>query len=411
MEVFYKLAYDISCYYAFVAFFLSYGMDYNLSPYSFPVFFIACILAVYSEKMLRFSGAVRMVAFVLPIIPVFLETGFLGKLFAIFPWIYLVVTVLREGYDISYYRFRKTYLVVFWIYTAVFVFFMAESFLKGEVAMLAASPFILLLLVSGSLLLQILRFQSESRDKKKLEKHQRKQLLGFMVGAVVLTVGNVIELLYMYVFYPLTKLLLEVGTAIAVFLVDKLDNPPKPPKELGDNGKSVQEFAEELQEIRDNTETIWGKLPEKVRQLPSREMDYMPIIIAFVILGAIVILTVMIGSRKKKRKLAAIEDEREEYFEEVPVQQVIKKRSVHPELVIRFYYREFMKKSETKKHRLETSDTTADILEKYTTWNNATTEQSSAAQEATLLYQKTRYSKAKITKSDAGRMKALVKGL
>lgn len=412
MDAFYKLAYDISCYYAFVAFFLSYGMEYNLSPFSFAVFLAACFFAVYAKKLKRFSQAVQIGAFMLPIIPVLLETNIWGKLSVILPWIYLVVTVIREGYDISYRRFRKIYLYAFWIYIAVFVFFMAEDFIKGEVAMLAAGPFLLILLVSGSFLLQMLRFQAGSGDKRRLEKHQRKQLVIFMIAAIVLTVGNVVELLYVYVLLPVSKLVLGAGTALVVYIVSKLDSPLKPPKEIGDTG-DVQEFAEQLQEAHEKIETIWGPIRERMQAYDPepKEMDYTPVFIVIVVLAAVVILAVMFGGKRKKRKQEAIEDEREEFYEEVPAEQVLKKRSVRPEIVIRYYYREFMKKSEAKKHKLEASDTTKDILTKYKEWNDVIPEQTVGAEEATLLYQKTRYSKAKMTQTDAGRMKALVKGL
>ena len=122
MEAFYKLAYDISCYYAFAAFFLSYGMKYDVPAYSFLVFFAACFLAVYAVKLKRFSQAVQIGAFMLPLIPFLLETNIWGKLVLLLPWVYLVMTVLRQGYTITYKRFRKTYLIFFWIYVAVFVF-------------------------------------------------------------------------------------------------------------------------------------------------------------------------------------------------------------------------------------------------------------------------------------------------
>ena len=50
-----------------------------------------------------------------------------------------------------------------------------------------------------------------------------------------------------------------------------------------------------------------------------------------------------------------------------------------------------MKKSEAKKHKLEASDTTQEILTKYNTWNDVTPEQTA--------------------QTDAKRMKALIKGL
>ncbi len=412
MEAFYKLAYDISCYYAFASFFLSYGMEYDATPLSFLVLFAACFLAVYAEKLKRFSQAVQIGAFVLPVIPFLLETNIWGKLILILPWVYMVVTVLRQGYDISYRRFRKTYLTFFWIYVVLFAFFMAEDFVKGEVAMLVAGPFLVILLVSGIFLLQMLRFQAGSGDKKKLEKYQRRQLVIFMIAAAALTVGNVVELLYVYVLYPTSKLVFGAVGGLVVFIVSKLDRPPGVPKELGHTG-DVEEYVEQLQEAYAKIETIWGPIRERMRALDPnpKEMDYTPVFIGIAVLAAIVIFAVMFGGKRIKRKQAAIEDEREEYYDEVPAEQEIKKRSVRPEIVIRYYYREFMKKSEAKKHKLEASDTTKEILTKYKAWNDATPEQTAEAEEVTSLYQKTRYSKAKMTHTDVGRMKELVKRL
>ena len=260
--------------------------------------------------------------------------------------------------------------------------------------------------------MQILRFESGATDKKKLEKHQYRQLVGFLIAVILLTVGNVVELLYVYVFYPLSKLVLSAGFALAVLFVNLFDSPLKPPKELG-NAKSDEEFFEEAKEALEQIDAYYGRIKEYFQSFDTepKEMDLVPVAIGFVIVAAIVILAVMIGDNSKKKKQAAIEDEREEYYEEVPAEQVIKKRSVHPEIVIRYYYREFMKKSEAKKHKLKASDTTEQIFGKYQIWNDVTPEQTKEAEEVTALYQKTRYSKAKLTHADAGRMKALVKRL
>ena len=414
MEAFYKLAYDISCYYAFAAFFLSYIAEYRVNPLSVLVFFAACFAAVHAEhiKKYSYSQAVRIGAFVLPVIPFILETDIWGKLILILPWVYMVVTVLREGYDVSYRRFRKTFICFFWIFTVVFCFFIAEDFTKGEVAMMVAGPFLVLLLGAGIFLLQMLRFQAGSGDKKQLEKYQRKQMVIFLIAAIVFTLGNVVEMLYMYVFYPLIKLVLGAVFALIVFIVGKLDNPPEVAKELGNKG-DFEEYAEQLREAQAKIESIYGPIRERMQAYDPnpKEMDYMPVIIIVSVLAAIIILAVLFGGKRIMRKQAAIEDEREDCYDEVTVGEVIKKRSVRPEIVIRYYYREFMKKSEAKKHKLKASDTTKEILSKYEAWNDATAKQSADAEEATVLYQKTRYGKAKMTRTDAARMKALVKGL
>jgi len=412
MEAFYKLVYDISCYYAFAAFFVSYGMEYNVNPLSFLVLFAACFLAVYAEKCKRFSQAVQIGAFVLPAIPFLLETNIWGKLILILPWAYLVVTVVRQGYDITYTRFKKTYLIFLWIYVALFALFVAEDFVKGEVAMMVAGPFLVLFLGSGIFLLQMLRYQTGSGDKKKLEKYQRRQMVIFLVAAVVLTAGNIVELLYAYVIYPISKLVFGAVGGLLVYIVNKLGSAPKPPREFG-NSRNFEEYAEQLREAQEKIESVYGPIRERMRAYDPnpKEMDYVPVFIGIAVVASIVIFAVMLGGKRIKRKQAAIEDAREEFYDEVPVEEAIKKRSARSEIVIRYYYREFMKKSETKKHRLEASDTTNEILTKYQAWNDVTAEQTAEAKDATALYQKTRYSKEKVTRTDANRMKALVKRL
>lgn len=412
MEAFYKLAYDISCYYAFAAFFLSYSGKYVVNPFAFLAILVSCFAAVHAEKCKRFSQAVQIGAFVLPAIPFLMETNIWGKISLLLPWAYLVVVVLRQGYYISYLRFKKTFLCFFWIYAVLFAFFVAEEPVRGEVAMLVAGPFLLLLLTAGIFLMQMLRYQSGSGDKKKLEKYQYRQLVIFMIAAIVLTAGNLVELLCIYIFYPLTDLVLSACFAVLVFIVNKLDSPMKPPKEFGGAGEK-DKFIEEVREAQEKMESIYGPIRARMQELSGepKEPNWTPVYIGAAVVAAIVIFAVLFGSIRKKRKSAAIEDEREECYDEVTLKDVLKKRFVRPEIVIRYYYREFMKKSEAKKHKLEVSDTTKEILAKYKTWNDATPEQTAEAEEATALYQKTRYSKEKMTQTDAKRMKALIRGL
>ena len=110
MEAFYKMAYDIGCYYAVVAFFLSYSGKYEVNPLSFLVFFAACFFATYTEKLGKYESVVRVAAFVLPVIPFLLENNIWGKIILLLPWTYLIVTVLRQGYDTDYRRFKKIYI-------------------------------------------------------------------------------------------------------------------------------------------------------------------------------------------------------------------------------------------------------------------------------------------------------------
>lgn len=415
MEAFYKLAYDTGCYFAFASFFLSYTQKYDMNPFSFMVFFLACFLAVYADRLKRYDRVVQIGAFLLPLIPFLLESNIWGKIILILPWLYMVVTVLRQGFYITYRRFRKTYLVFFWIYVVLFTFFMADDFVKGEKALLVAGPFLVILLVSGSFLLQMLRMHSGTGDKQKLEQHQRRQLIVFLAVAALFTVGNVMKLLYTYVFFPLTELIMSGLLSVGVFVVMRLANAAQ------DKDLSKLELTSDWKEFSEAVAEQGGGFSDAIEMIRKihqtgdvepKEMDWTPFVIVICVVAAIVILAVLIGGKKGKRKQAAIEEETEEYFDdEVTSEKVLKKRFVPPEIVIRYYYREFMKKVEAKKHKLEASDTTKEILTKYNSRKTVPSEQTAEAAEATALYRKTRYSKATMTHDDANRMKALVKRL
>ena len=103
--------------------------------------------------------------------------------------------------------------------------------------------------------------------------------------------GNVVELLYVYVFYTLSKMVLSAAMAVIVYIIGKLDRPLKPPKEVGDMGKDLQEFVIELQKELDKVETIWGKIP---KELPEEivEMEDFPLM--FILLGIVAMVSVIV---------------------------------------------------------------------------------------------------------------------
>lgn len=418
METFYKLVYDTGCYFAFISFFLSYTGKYDISPLSVFVFWVACFLATYADRLKRGDQVVRIGALLLPVIPFLLESNIWGKIILILPWVYLVATVFYQGYYMTYRRFRKMYLASFWIYAFIVIFFTAEDFVMGEKALLVGGPFFVIILVAGSFLLQLLRMNSGTKDKQKLEKHQRRQLILFLMIAVLFTAGNVMEFLYRYIIFPISEVMFGTVLSAGVFVIMQLTAMVQDRDVSKFKQSDWKEFIEAAAEEGGGLEAINDAFGQ-IRDIYSAggpaepiELDVTLLALAAIVLVAIVILIILFGGQKGKHKQAAIEEETEAYFDDdVKTKQVLKKNFVSPAISIRYYYREFMKKSETHKHSLKPSDTTEEILEKYNTRNIVSTEQTKEAEEATALYQKTRYSNASMTHEDAGRMKALVKKL
>ena len=60
-----------------------------------------------------------------------------------------------------------------------------------------------------------------------------------------------------------------------------------------------------------------------------------------------------------------MEDEREEILEIEKPEEKIRKRFTSPRVLVRYYYKEFMKKAESEKNRIHKADTTEDIFRKY----------------------------------------------
>ena len=141
-------------------------------------------------------------------------------------------------------------------------------------------------------------------------------------------------------------------------------------------------------------------------QEPEVTPDYTMVFVAAALILAVVLFIVLIGGTKAKVKDALIEDEREELDEVEPPVKKLKKHSIHPDIVVRYYYLKFMELANSEKAKVMRSDTTDEIRKKYLLKKTDRTEET---KELTEIYQKVRYTKENVTREDAARMKSLVK--
>ena len=111
--------------------------------------------------------------------------------------------------------------------------------------------------------------------------------------------------------------------------------------------------------------------------------------------------------KKQKIKPGILEDERETISDFAEPEAKLKKNSTSPRVVVRYYYRKFMKKAETEEKRIHKADTTDDIEKKYVLPRGS--KELSNTKHIKEIYRKARYSNVIISKEDATKMKKLVK--
>ena len=98
---------------------------------------------------------------------------------------------------------------------------------------------------------------------------------------------------------------------------------------------------------------------------------------------------------------------REEILEIKEPEEKVKKRFTSPRVLVRYYYKSFMKKAESEEYQIQKADTTEDISRKYQDKHTRSNEADVAWMKE--LYRKARYSHEEITKEDAANMKKMVR--
>ncbi len=406
MQIFYKIVFDISCYYTFTSFFLKVALGYEISSFSMSLFLLSALLVVSSQKISSIGRGIALISAIIPIL--FRPWGNIDYALLEFfiPWVYFVFLVYWENYGVYYANFKSLWkgLLYACIILVIVLLFDIE---KGILAAELATPYFLVFLTSGVLLMQNLRFPMESTNKKAFEKYQIKQTIFFFLFCLLLTASRVCQMVYQYIVLPLKNILTSLLFEIVDFFISLF---PKETIQLPDSPfHDYREYLEKVQETLESNSVPrkWGDILKEAG-IVQEKPDITPLFIAFGALIAIIIFAILMGHEAKKTKQFLIEEEREELPQTEEIEKTPIRFSKNAKEVVRFYYKTFMRKAETAKQIVYKTDTTNDILEKFLLKNP---EQKQQAEEVTELYQKARYSKQEISDEEVRKMKRLVKNI
>lgn len=406
LSTFYKLMFDISCYFTFASFLFSYMFGMETDSLVFGVFLVAALVISFGEQLPGKGSMVALGGILVPVLAYLRAETTFEMMEVLLPWIYLVIVFIKKSYGIYHEYFIMRFKVLLCGLSLPVILYLFDT-AKGEPAVEVCIPYLIVFLVSGVLLLQLLRYQEGRGSKKMFERHQMKQLVAFCAVCVLLTVGNLLELLVNCVIKPLFLWLVSGAVGVFYFFLARL---PKSSQGKFTDKSDWNEFLEETPMFKDLPKNGWSQYGEMVEQQleETSPVDYTVLFMIAIIFIAVLLFVVMSGTVKKKKKAPAIEDEREELLETEPPMVKLRKRSVHPELVVRYYYRTFIKFVDGKKQKISRYDTTADIADKH---GKMYPQKAVQVEELTEIYRKARYSGKDVTQQDATRMKNLVKGM
>lgn len=378
LEIAYLLIFYISAAYAGIAYFLSFFFENQISPLPFAVL-MAIIVLIY----------------------------FLGK---------------GSYHRVNQNSFKKSFsnllLMFFLPLVTITMLYKGENALP---ALSSATPYLIVFLTDSILLLQSLRHQAGTHDHKTFEKYQKRQTLAFFTFIFLGTVGRLFEvimyLINTFIIKPAGYIIFAVMSAFSQGVEELPTEGTLTENPFTEAVKNEMEKAEfDKITLHDAMQSILADAPEETG--PSRLTEILTIVVTIVVAILLVGLFILFirNISKDKRKSLIIQEKREDSTEEYSTPTQLKKHFAPPDIQIRYYYKEFMKKSETEKQRLKDSDTTTDIMCKYLhkqSAKNDTAEPSSqqldAAASLTDIYRKTRYSTQAVTKEDASNMKKLIK--
>ena len=406
MEKFYKLIFDITCFYIFTAFFfyLIFRAETDMAAYGVLLFTV--LLQVVFERMVAMNR-MKWIVLVLPFICLVKESSVVEKVQILIPWVYMVIVIVREQYGLYYDEFKLRFKgMTASLLIPLIAFCYTEDMELGKAAFMQMIPFLFVFLTSGVLLMQNLRFGTDGKGRKEFERHQIGQMVGFFLFCILVTTGRIIQLLNEYVFMPLIKAVLVGAMGLLYKIYETLMLPPEHYAAVENS------FAERYGPEPSIVPTMAPEIivPDEVvasnPELAKIELSPDFIIVSLAVIMAIILICVLCGARKSKSGEAVVEDERETLDEiEVPEKKG-KKHSLRPDIVIRYYYLKFMELAESKETKVRRSDTTEEIREKFLAKKPENQEES---KEITTLYQKVRYTENIVTKEDAVKMKSLMK--
>ncbi len=407
---FYKIIFDISLYYAFVSFFLCYinAAEYKAELNTFGLFLAAALLCVWSEGKKTRERTVQLAAACLPGIALLWEYKTGRVLEFLIPWIYFVSTIIRQQYEVYYLNFKNTFRRVLFVFLLPFLLFFFDSN-RGIVALTESAPFLLVFFTSGVLLLQVLRYTPQSKDKKLFEKRQIGQAAAFFLVCLAATTGGIFQIAGNFLWEKAIRpvFLGMIGgiwfAAQWIFL-------------------QIQKIKKKVYfgDIQDNNieplpaETL---LEGEIESVPPSEIDKAPTDLTpvFIIVGiaAVVILFLLLRGnlRQGKKKNMAVREEREEIKEAKEKSVKLKKHSRDRRITVRYQYQRFMKKLDAGKRRLKSSDTTGQIGRKYIASYAQDSKRVKEVEEVTEIYRQVRYGEKEVSRQEAHRIKELVEKL
>ena len=401
---FYKIMFDISFYYSLAAFLIGLLFREETNPFTFMVLLLGALLSSLAEKMQVRGRLLSMAAVLMPAVAFLWETTKPGCIGFLVPWIYMGIVVVKEKYGQDYHSFINLCRGLVWVWL---IYLIGTSFNPegGVFGLEQCAPYIILTLMSGVMLLQNLRYQEGSGSTKTFEKFQIKQAVFFLAGSVLLTVGRVAQLILYFmeqVFLPVMRQLVQRLVAMLFSVKHVLPEVDLKPEQEYLEFFQSQVLAPDIEGI---PEDVLGGM---AAAQPEEQyfMDWTPYLIGFAVLVTVVVLAVLFFNSIQKQKTPDDADEREDMEELTVEKKKPKKHSLHPELVIRYYYRSFIKKAEWGSNTVEESDTTAEIADKFLCRKPLAKD---AAEEITELYRMVRYSRKTVGKEASNRMKHVMK--
>ena len=405
MEKFYKLVYDVTCFYIFTSFFFFLAFRTETDMPAYGVLLLAVMLNVFLERTAR-GNRLSLVVLAVPLACLLKAGHIVEKLQVLLPWLYLVIVVIKEQYGLYYEEFKSRFKgMMAALLIPLIVFCCTDDFELGKAAMQQMLPFLFLFFASGVLLTQNLRFGADGNGRKEFERHQIGQMIIFFLFCILVTTGRIMQFISDSVLLPLIKAVL----AAAIGLLYKIYEIMMLPAE---HNEAVNAAYEERYGPEPSiSPTMMPEALPEATEIPEPDpvvAETTPeiLFVCLAVIVAVALFFVLRGSVKKKSGEAVIEDERETLEEvEAPVKKV-KKHSLHPDIVVRYNYRKFMEKTNSGDIKVVRSDTTSEIREKFLQKDSGKAEET---EELTNIYRKVRYTDEAVTKEDAVRVKALMK--
>ena len=390
----------------FLAFFYAYANMIFITPTSSAMIFVyfTILISLAVAYVLNANNKYPKLKY-LPILGIFISLLFVksvtGIIGTIIPYIYVFSVLVKEEYNVNYYKFKDLFINLFYAILPLFLFvFLAKNI---DLFNRLSLQYVIIFIISGLYLMRTSRHGKEILNNKKFMLMNSLVIIITSIASIVLSTEAILNVVIIAVKFVYSNVVVPIGSAILYVLflpmayfmnkAIKYKEAPPIPFEIPE---SVEEEAQRI-----------------IKEDPSGKiLNIIAYIVLTIFLAFVVFIIIKILFSKKKRKIISYTDgikEQRSFLDDEDTRNKKENQIFNKSInQIRYWYKRFLVLCSKRRMSILENDSSNSI---YLKSNYIFKNSESDLNNMKEIYRKARYDKEDIDNQDVKMIKNIYKKL